>query len=44
MKPLDENIMTANTFSKRITSRTENPDSPQTLLPHSYSELELYDC
>ena len=44
MKPLNENLMTAHTISKRITSRTENPDSPETLLPYSYPELELYDC
>lgn len=43
MKPLDENLMTAHTISKRITSRTENPDSPETLTPYSYPELEIID-
>lgn len=43
MKPLDENLMTAHTISKRITSRTENPNSPETLVPFIYPELELID-
>jgi len=43
MKPLDENLMTAYTISKRITSKTENPNSPETLVPYNYPELELID-
>ena len=40
MKPLDENLMVAYTISKRITSRTENPNDPDTLIPFIYSELQ----
>lgn len=43
MKPYDENFMAAYTISKRITSRTEDPNSPETLLPFLYPELELLD-
>lgn len=43
MLPLNENLMTAYTISHRITSKTENPNAPETLLPHCYPELELMD-
>lgn len=43
MKPLDESLMQAHTISKRITSRTENPNDPETLKPFDYPELALVD-
>jgi len=43
MKPLDESLMTAYTISKRITSRKENPDAPETLQPFIYPELAPID-
>lgn len=39
MKPLDERRMTAHTISRRITSRTQDPNVPDTLLPFHYQEL-----
>lgn len=43
MKPLNEDLMTAYTISKRITSRTDNPNAPETLEPFEYPELQLMD-
>lgn len=43
MQPLDEQLMQAHTISKRITSRTQNPDAPESLLPFEYPELALTD-
>ncbi|MCE3278326.1 MAG: hypothetical protein K0S44_517 [Bacteroidetes bacterium] len=43
MKPFDGEQMAAHTISKRITSRTENPDSPETLAPFEYPELQIID-
>ena len=43
MQPLNEDLMTAYTISKRITSRTENPNSVETLQPFEYPELALID-
>jgi putative SOS response-associated peptidase YedK len=39
MQPLDESLMHAHTISKRITSRTENPNDPATCEPYEYPEL-----
>lgn len=43
MQPLDVTLMDAYTISKRIISRTDNPDSPESLMPFIYPEIELYD-
>lgn len=43
MLPLDETLMDAHTISKRITSRTDNPNDPETLRPFDYPELVLLD-
>lgn len=43
MKPLSEDLMEAYTISKRITCRTDNPNSPETLAPFEYPELELLE-
>ena len=43
IQPLNEDLMTAYTISKRITSRTENPNSVETLQPFEYPELALID-
>ncbi|MBK6835051.1 MAG: SOS response-associated peptidase [Bacteroidetes bacterium] len=44
MLPFDENEMQAYTISKRITSRLDNPNAEETILPFSYPELEMYDA
>lgn len=44
IQPLDERLMAAHTISKRITSRSENPNAPETLVPFEYPELQLLDC
>jgi putative SOS response-associated peptidase YedK len=41
IKPFDEHKMSAYTISKRITSRKDNPNAPETLEPHEYPELAL---
>lgn len=43
MQSFDENLMSAHTISKRITSRTDNPNVEETLLPFTYPEIEAYD-
>jgi len=43
MKPYPTEKMDAHTISKRITSRTENPDTEESLIPFFYPELELAD-
>lgn len=43
LKPFDAQGMTAHTIGKRITSRTENPNSPETLALVEYPELALLD-
>ncbi|MBK7666667.1 MAG: SOS response-associated peptidase [Sphingobacteriaceae bacterium] len=43
MKPIRDSLMTAHTISKRITSRKDNPNSPETLEPFKYPELDLLD-
>lgn len=43
MRPLDEKSMKAYTISKRITSRTQDPNSPETLVPYNYPELDPID-
>jgi putative SOS response-associated peptidase YedK len=39
MQPLDENLMTAHTISKRITSRLEKTDVPEVMEEFVYAEL-----
>jgi putative SOS response-associated peptidase YedK len=41
MRPYDENLMSAHSVSKRITSRKDNPNVPETLEPFEYPELAL---
>lgn len=41
LKPYPESAMQAYTISKRITSRTDNPNVPETLEPFTYPELPL---
>jgi putative SOS response-associated peptidase YedK len=38
--PYDENSMEAYTISRLITSRTQDPDTPQVLDPYTYPELQ----
>lgn len=41
MLPLDESLMMAHPISRRVTSRKEDPNVPETLLPFEYPELAL---
>lgn len=43
MTPFDEAFMNAYTIGKRITSKLENPNTPETLVPVHYPELALLD-
>ena len=43
MHPLDDQLMTAHTISKRITSRKEDPNDPATVEPFDYPELAMFD-
>lgn len=44
MQPLDEQLMQAYTISRRISSRTNNPNVPESLMPFEYPELALLDA
>ena len=43
MVPFDDSKMEAHTISKRITSRTENPNAPETTAQFEYPELAFYE-
>ena len=43
MFPFDENLMKAHTISRRITSRTESPNDPETIKHFEYPELAFYE-
>ena len=40
-KPYPDAFMQAHTISKRITSRSENPNVPETMEPFTYPELAM---
>ena len=44
MQPIDENLIQAYSISRRITSKTLNPNAPETLERIDYPELRLIDA